>query len=342
MMKTGKISETVLKRSVLKQLKTKREEVQSGAGVGEDCAIFCLGGEYLTAISVSPVIWRGENTAKYAVYDCVNNLAAGGAEPVAVTVSVLLPKQTQEAELKRMMAQIEAECAKLRIQVAGGHTEVTGAVNRPVLHMTGIGKLRREDASDKKEGKGCLLQRTASVKNMRPGQDVVASKWIGIEGTALLSEQKEEELLTKYSARFVEEAKAFDRFLSIIPEAATAVKSGVCAMHDVSEGGIFGALWEMAERAGVGLEIDWKKIPVRQETIEVCEFFEINPYELISGGCLLMAADNGYDLVRELEKEGIPAAVIGKVTDSNDRVVINEEERRYLEPPKGDELHKIL
>ena len=85
-------------------------------------------------------------------------------------------------------------------------------------------------------------------------------------------------------------------------------------MHDVTEGGIFGALWEMAEASGVGLEIDLKKIPVRQETIEVCEFFGINPYQLISSGCMLMAAEDGNLLVRELEKAGIPATIIGKAT----------------------------
>ena len=81
---------------------------------------------------------------------------------------------------------------------------------------------------------------------------------------------------------------------------------------------------------------------MKQETIEICEFFEINPYDLLSGGCLLMAADNGYDLARILEGTGIPAAVIGKTTGSHDRVVINEEERRFLELPKPDEIYRVL
>lgn len=101
-------------------------------------------------------------------------------------------------------------------------------------------------------------------------------------------------------------------------------------------------LWEMAEASGVGLEIDLKKIPVRQETIEVCEFFGINPYQLISSGCMLMAAEDGNLLVRELEKAGIPATIIGKATAGNDRVLLNEEERRFLEPPKADELYKAI
>ena len=84
-----------------------------------------------------------------------------------------------------------------------------------------------------------------------------------------------------------------------------------------------------------------KRIPVRQETIEICEFFGLNPYELISGGSLLMAADDGAELVRELAKIGVPATVIGKIRSGNDRVVINEDERRFLEPPKPDEIYKV-
>ena len=172
--------------------------------------------------------------------------------------------------------------------------------------------------------------------------DILVTKWIGIEGTFIIAKEKEKELLTRFSAPFVENAKKLDVYLSVLSEAAVAVRSGVSAMHDVTEGGIFGALWEMAEASGVGLEIDLKKIPVRQETIEICEFFGINPYELISSGSMLMAAADGNLLVNELKKAGIPAAIIGKATAGNDRVLLNEDERRFLEPPKTDELYKVV
>ena len=326
-MKNGRLTENVWKRSVLKQIKTKRKEILIGAGIGADCAVFSLEGSSLTAVSVHPVVWKGQNTAKHAVYGAVNAVAASGAEPVSVLFSILLPTSAEEYHIRVMTEQIEEVCGQLNLQASGDGIRVTDAVNRPVLTVTGIGHLTGE---------------AASVKRIRPGQDIVASKWIGLEGTAILAREREKELLTKYPFRFIEAAKEFDRFLSIVPEAATAIKSGVCAMHSVTEGGIFGALWELAEGAGVGLEIDLKKIPVKQETIEICEFFEINPYEFISGGCLLMTADNGYDLVRTLAGTGVSAAVIGKTTGKNDRVVINEEERRFLELPKPDEIYKAL
>lgn len=133
-----------------------------------------------------------------------------------------------------------------------------------------------------------------------------------------------------------------DRWMSVVPEAAIAVKSGVCAMHDVSEGGIFGALWELAERAGVGLHIDLKKIPLRQETVEVCEYCNVNPYELLSGGCLLMAAEDGEALKSRLEAEGIPAAVIGKTVAGKERIIRNEDEVRYMDRPQQDALYGWL
>ena len=176
----------------------------------------------------------------------------------------------------------------------------------------------------------------------RPGDDILASKWIGLEGTSIIAKEKETELLARYPLELVRTAQGFDNYLSVLPEAAVAVRSGVSAMHDVTEGGIFGALWEMAESSGVGLEIDLKKIPIKQETVEVCEFFHVNPYELISSGCMLMSAPDGNTLARELARAGIHAAVIGKAVAGNDRVLCNEEERRFLEPPKTDELYKVL
>ena len=130
--------------------------------------------------------------------------------------------------------------------------------------------------------------------------------------------------------------------MSIIPEAATAAKSGVSAMQVVREGGIFGALWELAEESDVGLVIDLKKIPVKQETIEVCEFFDANPYKLLSGGSLLFTTDKGMDLVALLEEQGIAATVIGKTIEGNDRILMNEDEKRFLEPAREDELYKVL
>lgn len=105
-------------------------------------------------------------------------------------------------------------------------------------------------------------------------------------------------------------------------------------MHDVAGGGIFGALWELGEQAGVGLQVHLKKIPIKQETVEICEFLGYNPYEMRSDGALLLVTNEGHTLVEALAQEGIAAEVIGMITDGNDKVILNDEEKRYLEPPR--------
>lgn len=327
-MKVGKVPESVLKRSVFKQIHTKRSEVLLGAGVGEDCAAVKLGEDEMFVMSTDPITGTATDIGNLAIHITMNDLASAGAEPIGVMLTILLPENTEEAELKGMMRQMEEACAQAHVQIMGGHTEVTRAVNQPLINVCGVGKAK--------------VGQLVSTGGAKPGDDMIVTKWIGLEGTSIIAKEKEQELLTRYPGQLVENAKNFDKFLSVLPEAATAIKSGVSAMHDVTEGGIFGALWEMAEASGVGLEIDLKKIPVKQETIEVCEFFGINPYELISSGSMLMAAPDGNTLVRELEKQGIHAAVVGKAVAGNDRVLINEDERRFLEPPKTDELYKVV
>ena len=113
-------------------------------------------------------------------------------------------------------------------------------------------------------------------------------------------------------------------------------------MHNLSEGGVLGALWEMTDGAQLGMEAYLREIPIRQQTVEICEFFGLNPYQLLSGGSMLMAAEDGNALVRLLKREGISATLIGSLTDKKERVLINGQERRYLDRPQPDEIYKII
>ena len=324
-MRRGKISENVLKRSVLKKINNNREEVINGADVGADCAVLSFGEGYDIALSVTPVSAPTEDISSYAIPMALNNIAAAGAQPVGVMLSILLPEKTEEAQLQHMMEQAQEICDRCGVDIIGGHTEVTAGIEEPIMTVSGIGKQSVGDAG--------------FVRAVCPNQDIVISKWIGLEGTVRLARERREELCTRYPVRMIEEAAAYDKYLSVIPEAATAMKSGVCGMHDVSRGGVFGALWELAQRSGVGLEIDLKKIPVKQETIEICEFFGLNPYELLSGGCLIMVTDDGEALVESLAHEGIAAVIVGRTTQGNDRIIYNEDERRYLDRPKTDQIY---
>lgn len=326
-MKTGKVPVNVLKRSILKELKHKRDEVIRGAEVGADNALLRLKPHEEIVVATESYEAHSDFFAYVALVKTVNNLACAGAEPVSVTTAITLPEKFSEPELKQYMRSLNRAAEVVNVEIVGGDTRISAGVKVPLLTITGIGKL---DETNKP------VQR-----QVQPGQELVVSKWIGMEGALLLVNEKEKELQERYPFALLEAVKAMEQHIMVSGEAATAIKSGVSAMHDLSEGGILGGLWEFAEQHRIGLEIDLKKIPVKQEIIEICEFYELNPYALRSGGCMLMAADNGANLVRELQKNGIFASVIGRVTAGNDRVILNEEEKRFLDLPQADEIYKI-
>lgn len=327
-MEVGKVPENILKRAVFSSLKTSRQEVLYGPAVGEDCSVLRFGPEDLIVLSTDPITGTTEDIGELAVHVTVNDLASSGAEPVGVMMSLLLPESSEEEDLKRIMEDVNRVCESMDIQVLGGHTEVTRAVNQPVVTLTGIGKAR-EDA----------LTQTGAAK---PGQDIVMTKWAGLEGTAILAKAKEKELRAHFNGPLVDRAQALSKELSVLKEGMAGVRLGVKSMHDMTEGGVFGALWEMAACSGVGLEVDLDAVPVLQETIEICEFYNLNPYQLISSGSMLMVAEDGAALVKALEAEGIPAAVIGRTTDRNQKHIHTSGTARSLYPPQSDELYKVL
>ena len=327
-MKIGKVPENVMKRSVLKQIRYKRDEVLVHPGVGEDCSVLQLAPDEVFVMSTDPITGAVTDIGTLAVHVTANDLATAGAEPVGLLLSILLPPDATEDDLKGLMREMESACEKLHIEILGGHTEVTPAVNQPIVTVTGVGKVKKDQV---------LL--TSGVK---AGQDIVVTKWIGLEGTSIIASGKEKALRTRYSQDFVDRAKGFIQYISVVDEAMAARDFGVSAMHDITEGGVFGALWEVAASGNVGLTVELKKIPLKQETVEVCEFFDLNPYQLISSGSMLIACDNGHDLVEHLAKKNIHSAVVGKFTDTNDKIIIYDvDETRYLEPPKTDELYKV-
>ena len=322
-MRIGKITENALKRSVLKLLRTEYKDVKSAA-VGSDCA-FSSNKEAFSAVST--VTADVSDPGFYAVMKAQTALFSQGITPDHVTVSIMLPADAEEKAVKDIVKGAISAAKMCDVPYAGGHTEVTDAVNRALVTATAV--------AGKSEGNLALSKPEA-------GEDLIITKWIALEGTSMLAAERKENLSSRYPIPFIEEAERFKELLDIRAEAAVAVESSAGAIHDISSGGIYAALWEMSERAGCGLEVDLRKIPVRQETIEICEFFELNPYQLMSGGALLIATGDGNGLVKKLEDKGIPAVVVGALKEGNDKIIINGEEKRYLESPQADEIHKVL
>lgn len=327
-MNCGKLNEDIYERSVVKVIKTNSTENRKfydGAEIGDFCAVFPCENHALVSAQASA---GGKNAAKRAYEAALNCIAARGAgfgadSNAYAGISLLVPERLREIKVREQLAEAAQRADELHIPILSVNVQVLPWVNMEtascVVHAGLEGSVKMPGAS--------------------PGEDIVMTKWLGLEGTAVIARDSFDSLKARYPLDIVEEAAGFLRYASIIPEAATAVKSGASYMQAVREGGIFGGLWELAAKTSVGLVADLKSIPVRQETIEVCEYFDLNPYELMAGGSLLITCKNGGAFVRELLAEGIFAAVIGKVTEGNDRIIRHEDESRFLEPARGDEIY---
>lgn len=180
-----------------------------------------------------------------------------------------------------------------------------------------------------------------SRTGMKPGQDLVIAGYIGLCGTAVIAGEKETELLTRLSGQFVYRCKNI--FLNqCVPERHICEEAGATEYEPSGEGGIMNTLWTLFDEYRLGFEIQLRALPIRQETVEVCEVFDVNPYRLRSDGCVVLAAENGGDLVRWLREKEIHAAVIGKVKAGIKRRILNGETESFLDRPKPDELYKII
>ena len=265
------------------------------------------------------------STGDLAVYRAVNNISAACGVADCIMDTVIIDEKSREIRLKEIIKELDRQCCIAGVGIAGGHTTVSDKVNSPVVSVMAIG--HQERAQNKAVA----------------GQDIVVTKHIGMSGIRTVIDCKRDEILKVYSEDIINKALGDETELLVAKEAEIFMRESVSgAMHDVSEGGIFAALWDMAEYSGVGIEVDLRQIPVKQEIIEICELFNVNPYILDSMGCLLMTCENGCDIINMLHQNGIEAAVIGKITDGNNRIIHNTEEDRYLGLPEQDEIYRFI
>lgn len=319
----GKISETVLNRSVIKPIEQNKVGIREGASAGADCALFSN-----KAVATGQVAYQDKRACEHAITIACNNVYAGGGVPKYVTLSISMPDSYREIKLKEIMRQACECAANLNVKIVGGQTEYVAGLINPIINVTAIGEVEKE-----------LIDKSIQTKEC----DIVMTKWMALGGTSVIATEKEEDLKKKLPSYYIADAQELGCFYSIASEAAVAMKpAGTIAMHDVAGGGLFTALWELGEKIGMGCRIDLNSIPIRQETIEVCEVFDINPYRLRGDGSLLVVTEDSKTLIEELASQNILGTVIGRTTECIDRVVIRDDETRFLEPANGDELNKVI
>ena len=326
-MRTGKLPEHTFKRSVINPIRYRGNDTTFRVAVGHDGAVF---GNMVTAMATTAFCYTGNEI--YALDNAINNVIAAGGKPYAVSVAILLPEHSEEATLRQITGNLAVRAEHYQVEIVGGHTELVPSVVSPTITITAYGYKLWEN-------------RHSYVK---AGMDVVMTKWVGLYGGAVLAKLKEQELTTRYPKSYIEKAAEYMVYTSLMPELVAienVIKERcdcIYAAHDVSNGGLFGALWQLLSACNIGGEFPIEKIPVKQEIIEVSEYFDINPYMMNGQGSLLLITDDGEYLVNQLKQSGVAASVIGTTTESKDRKIILGEEERFLVPPKGDALNAVF
>lgn len=326
-MRTGKLPEHTFKRSVINPIRYRSKDITFRTAIGHDGAVF---GNMVTAMATTAFCYTGNEI--YALDNALNNVIAAGGKPYAVSVAILLPEHSEEATLRQITGNLAAKAEEYQVDIVAGHTELVPSVVSPTITVTAYGEKLWENQHAK----------------VKAGMDIVMTKWIGLYGGAILAHLREEELTTRYPKSYIEVAASYMQYTSLMPElaameAAVAEKPDcIFAAHDVSNGGVFGALWQMLSACNCGAEFPIEAIPVKQEIIEVSEYYDINPYMMNGQGSLLMVTSEGEYLVDKLQQAGVVANVIGKTTQSKNRKIIIGEEERFLVPPKGDALNAVF
>lgn len=327
-MEIGKLKTELLEKYIFNSLSSNRDEVVIRGGVGLDCAVMDFCGD-LIVTSTDPITGATKNIGSLAINVSVNDVSCQCADPVGVLMTVLIPPSATIEELKEIIEDANATAKKLNVDIIGGHTEVTDAVNKILISTTVLGRANKASIPD--------------LSTIEIGDVIAISKYVGIEGTSIISQEKDDisEVLNDEELEF---AKSLSENISVLKESKLASKYGVKYMHDITEGGLYGALWETGVAVGHGLRVYYENIPLLDVTNKISKFYEIDPMKLISSGSMLMIFDKDKfkDFKEETEKFGIKVTDIGEVIEGKDTEVIAYDQILILSEPSSDELYRVL
>lgn len=325
-MKVGKLSQKMLDELILDRIKCRHSEVVCGAGIGEDCAVLKFDGEYCV-LSTDPITAASDGISKLCVHINANDVASSGAEPIAMLVTILIPPESSYDEVKKVIDELIETAEHENIDIVGGHTEVTDAVKRLIVSATVLGKTAKP-------------LKTAGGE---PGHALIMSKFAGIEGTKIICGDYKE-LAGVLDDNERTELETMGDMLSVVEESRIASKIGVSAMHDITEGGVLGAVYEMSRACGCGAVIDEQSIPVKNSTRKLCSKLGINVLRLISSGSMLIACEEEKvsQLLTGLEQSGIHASRIGMLMNNSDIMLKTQTGLLKIDPPGSDEIYKVV
>jgi hydrogenase expression/formation protein HypE len=302
----GKLDVEFLAALLEQYAHTDDERVVVGSRVGEDALVIDFGDRFLVA-KTDPITFATDEIGWYAVNVNANDIATTGAACRWFLATLLLPEgRTTEQLVVTIFAQLSQACRSLGIALCGGHTEITYGLDRPIVVGLMLGEVEREAL--------------VTTGGMRVGDDIILTKGIAIEGTAIIAREKADALATKFPPEFIARCQGFlhDPGISVVAEARLATaRARIHAMHDPTEGGVATGLRELALASELGLVVDETRLDILPETALLCAEFGLDPLGLIASGSLLMALapQDSPGVLECLRKAGITASVIGRVVD---------------------------
>ncbi len=324
MLKTGKLDSEVLKRIIFDNIKFKRDEIITRPGIGEDCAEIDFG-ESVCVMSTDPITASVNDIGRLSIHISCNDIASNGVQPLGIMLAVMLPVGTTEEDIETIMKQAASAAELMEVEIIGGHTEITPAVNKPVIVSTAIGR----------------QPKNKSKAEIKPGDKIFITKFCGIEGTGIIACDRRDEMKSILTPDEIAEAESMLDMVSVVKEGVIAGNIGVSAMHDITEGGVLGAVWELCQVAGLGALIDTAEIPVKPVTQKICAHFDIDYLRLISSGCMLIIAPPAKQ--QELESSIDMIKCIGEIRSAGCGIMmITDKGTEKIEPPASDEIYKAV
>jgi len=301
----GKLPNDILE-DFLNRFDFRDPSVLINTGVGEDAAAVNIDQEEVLVLKSDPITFTTDSIGYYAVLINANDLATSGATSRWLLTTLLFPPGITASAIWQVMHELESVCRKWNITLCGGHTEITDAVTRPVITGMLAGTVAKCDLIDK--------------RNMRPGDSVLLTKAVAVEGTAIIAREFGDRLKgLGVTETEIEKCRQFLSAISILEEAKIAGRSkGVSAMHDVTEGGLATALEELSIAGKHRIRVDMDIIPVYPQSEKICRLLDIDPIGLIGSGSLLICCrkDEAESLMASIQDAGIDVTCIGEVLEA--------------------------
>jgi hydrogenase maturation factor len=325
-LRLGKLPPQILNRHVLMMTGAESRDLVVAPAIGLDFGVVRIGKSFLI-VSSDPVTGIEEGIGEFAVNVSANDVATSGNRPRFMQSVILLPQNASVRQLEKISSSMHKSARSLGITLVGGHTELTPGLERPIVVTTAF----------------TFGNSYVSAAGAKRGDLIMLTKTAGLEGTAILVSERRRDLgITGLRAKRV--SREFSRQLSILKEAEAAYKTGfVHAMHDCTEGGVLGAVYEMAYASGLGFRINTDRIPVAKETELICRRLRIDPLRLISSGALLLAVAPTKEQAfrRVLRDIRVPAARIGRFTSGRRLLIHRGGRQEEILEGVTDELWKI-